>query len=238
MRDAHRRDRRARRAASRAAPGPVVVYANAATPRGRRAAGGRHACSARSRAPASSPSRRSFPCVRRRRGDARDDRRARRGGGRVRADASRSIGASTGAGLAILAAADPRLADRVTAVTAIAPFASLRDDPSARNDGALRRSAVRRRAARRVAAARSLAASAPDDPAVSALLANDDPARFDALYAELAPTTRALVDELSPLTRIADVRAPVELLSAARRRFFPVTSRARSQPPVATSGSP
>ncbi len=37
------------------------------------------------------------------------------------------IGASTGAGLAILAAGDPRLASRVTAVAAIGPFASLRN---------------------------------------------------------------------------------------------------------------
>ena len=37
------------------------------------------------------------------------------------------IGASTGAGLVILAAADPRLADRVTTVASISPFASLRN---------------------------------------------------------------------------------------------------------------
>ena len=118
------------------------------------------------------------------------------------------IGASTGAGLAILAAGDPRLASRVTAVAAIGPFASLRNVLQLAHHGVLRRSPLPGRAAARPAAARSLAASAPDDPAVPALLANRNPRRFDELYDALAPETRALVWELSPLARIGDVLAP------------------------------
>ena len=132
------------------------------------------------------------------------------------------IGASTGAGLAILAAGDPLLADRVTAVAAIAPFASLKNllrlgTTGFYGDGPFTAAPLVARAT-----ARSLTASAPDDPAVPALLANRDPQRFDELYARLAPSTRALVTELSPLSRIGDVLAPVELVSSPDDRFFPV----------------
>jgi alpha-beta hydrolase superfamily lysophospholipase len=132
------------------------------------------------------------------------------------------IGASTGAGLAIIAAADTRLAEHVTAVAGLAPFASLRSLLQLGTTGwyADRPFAASSLVAR--ATTRSLAAVAPDDPAVPALLENADPQRFDALYAALAPETRALVEELSPLARIADVRAPVELVASASDRFFPV----------------
>jgi hypothetical protein len=132
------------------------------------------------------------------------------------------IGASTGAGLAIIAAADPRLAARVSAVAAIAPFASLRNLLQLGTTGWYldRPFAASSLVAR--ATTRSLAAVAPDDPAVGALLDNTDPARFDALYAALALETRALVEELSPLARIADVAAPVELVASPSDRFFPV----------------
>ncbi len=46
--------------------------------------------------------------------------------------------------------------------------------------------------------------------------------RFDALYTDLAASTRALVEELSPVTRIPHVLAPVELVCAPDDRFFPV----------------
>ena len=63
-----------------------------------------------------------------------------------------------------------------------------------------------------------------------ALLANRDPARFDELYAALSPGTRALVQELSPLSRIGHVVAPVELASSPLDPFFPVEeSRALAQ---------
>jgi dienelactone hydrolase len=132
------------------------------------------------------------------------------------------VGASTGAGLAILAAGDPRIARRVTAVAAISPFASLRNllrlgTTGFYGDGPFQ-------AAPLVAAAtrRSLAALASDDPAVHALLANRDPGRFDALYDALQVTTRALIEELSPLHRIGNVLAPVELASDPDDTFFPV----------------
>jgi acetyl esterase/lipase len=207
-------------ATPRTGAGPVVVFANAATPRGvdepavGRLLGGLACAGFVAVAP-------ELPFVRRgevtpRTLDALVEV-ASSSGRRVAL-----VGASTGAGLVIIAAADPRIADRVTALTSIAPFGSLRE---VLRIGTTRHYRGRPFAAAPlvgVAAARSLAASAPDDAAVTALLENSDPARFDDLYAALAPSTRALMDELSPLTRIADVRAPVEILSSPDDPFFPV----------------
>lgn len=132
------------------------------------------------------------------------------------------IGASTGAGLVLLAASDPRVADRVSAVAAIAPFASLRNILRLGTTGVYGEQPFDAAPLVATAAARSLAASAPDDPAVPALLANRDPGSFDALYDDLALSTRALVDELSPLSRIRAVAAPIELASSPDDTFFPV----------------
>jgi acetyl esterase/lipase len=132
------------------------------------------------------------------------------------------VGASTGAGLAILAAADPRIARRVTGVAAIAPFASLRNLLRLGTTGFYGDRPFDAAPLVGAAARRSLAASAPDDPAVRALLANRHPGRFDALYDALEPATRALVDELSPLSRVGDVLAPVELASDPTDTFFPI----------------
>jgi alpha-beta hydrolase superfamily lysophospholipase len=200
--------------------GPVVVYANAATPRGvdepavARLLGGL----ARAGFVAVAP---ELPYVRRGEVTPRTVEAlvavASASGRRVAL-----VGASTGAGLVIIAAADPRIADRVTAVTSIAPFASLREVLRIGTTGHYRGSAFAAAPLVGVATARSLAASAPDDAAVAALLENRDPSRFDDLYSALAPSTRALMDELSPLTRVADVRAPVEILSSPDDPFFPV----------------
>jgi acetyl esterase/lipase len=132
------------------------------------------------------------------------------------------IGASTGAGLVILAAADPRIADRVTAVASIAPFASLRNILRLGTTGYYGEAPYDAAPLVATASIRSLVASSPSDPAVPALVENRDPGRFDGLYGALAPSTRALVEELSPVARIADVVAPIELVSAPNDPFFPV----------------
>ena len=204
----------------RSGSGPVVVFANAATPRGvgepavGRLLGGLAAAGNVAVAP-------ELPCVRR--GEVTPetvDALVRVAGASGRHVAL--IGASTGAGLAILAASDPRLAGRVTSVAAIAPFGSLRAILRLGTTGHYGEQPFAAAPLVGIAAARSLAASAPDDPAVAKLLANRDPARFDALYAALAPETRALVEELSPLARIGAVEAPVELASSPADPFFPV----------------
>jgi pimeloyl-ACP methyl ester carboxylesterase len=128
------------------------------------------------------------------------------------------LGASTGAALSLLAAAE---LSHVSSVAAIAPFAELR--------AMLRLGTTGSYAGRPYAAAplvaqmarRSLRASAPGDPAVEPLLTNCDPARFEALYAELAPDTRALVERLSPLSAIGRIDVPVELACAPFDPFCP-----------------
>ena len=58
------------------------------------------------------------------------------------------------------------------------------------------------------------------------------PSAFPDLFAAPAPSTRALVRELSPLYRIGDVLAPVELLVSPTDRYFPP----RSADPSRVSG--
>ena len=208
------------RAEPRSGSGPVVVYANAATPSGidEPAVGRLLGGLARVGFVAIAP---ELPDVRR--GEVTPETIdalvgvASASGRRVAL-----IGASTGAGLVILAAADPRIAERVTAVAAIAPFASLRDILRLGTTGHYRAAPYDAMPLVMTAATRSLTASAPSDPAVPALLANRDPGRFDPLYDALAPSTRALVEGLSPVARIEDVLATVEILSSPDDPFFPV----------------
>jgi acetyl esterase/lipase len=199
---------------------PVVVYANAATPRGvdepavGRFLGGLAAAGFVAVAP-------ELPGVRR--GEMTPDTIdalvsvASACGRRVAL-----VGASTGAGLVILAASDPRLAGRVTSVASIAPFASLRNILRLGTTGYYEDRRFDAAPLVGTAARRSLSASAPDDPVVPALLANQGPDRFEDLYAALAPDTRALVEELSPLSRIGRVDAPIEVASSPTDPFFPV----------------
>jgi pimeloyl-ACP methyl ester carboxylesterase len=63
----------------------------------------------------------------------------------------------------------------------------------------------------------------PEARSVVELLANTDPERFDELYAALSPEIRAGMEELSPLAGDERISAPVELVSGARDRYFPVS---------------
>ena len=56
---------------------------------------------------------------------------------------------------------------------------------------------------------------------VVALLANRAPERFDALYAGLPPDVRSGMERLSPVTVPGVIRAPVELATGPRDKFFP-----------------
>jgi hypothetical protein len=132
------------------------------------------------------------------------------------------VGASTGASLAILAAADPLIANRVSTVLAIGPFASLERILRLGTTGFYGDRPYPAAALVAVASGRSLLASAADDPAVPALLANRDPDRFAELYAALRSGTRALVADMSPVSRIAQVSAPLEIASARGDAFVPV----------------
>jgi pimeloyl-ACP methyl ester carboxylesterase len=53
------------------------------------------------------------------------------------------------------------------------------------------------------------------------LLRNEDPARFDELYSRVPRRVRAAVEALSPLAGSERLRAPVELASGPRDKYFP-----------------
>lgn len=63
----------------------------------------------------------------------------------------------------------------------------------------------------------------PEARSVVEMLANEDPRRFDGLYAGLPAKTRADLTELSPLAEDGKVEAPVELASSPRDKYFPVS---------------
>jgi pimeloyl-ACP methyl ester carboxylesterase len=63
----------------------------------------------------------------------------------------------------------------------------------------------------------------PEARHVVELLANEDPERFDELYAALPSSIRTKMERLSPLAWTGQLSAPVELASAPRDQFFPVS---------------
>ena len=135
-------------------------------------------------------------------------------------------GGSTGAGLAVIAAADDRIVGRVALVSAIAPFADLGNvlrlattGHYVDDDGALR--AYRVAPLLRWVAATSLRAAA-SGPATETLLGNRDPERFDELFAALPAEARATVEALSPVRALPRVRAPVDIVCEPNDVFFPL----------------
>lgn len=61
----------------------------------------------------------------------------------------------------------------------------------------------------------------PEARNVVALLANEDPKRFGALYASLPRGVRTDLEELSPMAGGGRIQAPVELVSGPRDKYFP-----------------
>lgn len=57
---------------------------------------------------------------------------------------------------------------------------------------------------------------------VRELLANQDPARFDELHDALPIEIRRTIEALSPLAVARRIRAPIEIATAPRDRYFPV----------------
>ena len=58
---------------------------------------------------------------------------------------------------------------------------------------------------------------------VAELLANEDPRRFEELYADLPEGMRASLKELSPVAGGGRVGAPVEMISGPHDRYFPLS---------------
>lgn len=168
------------------------------------------------------------------------------------------LGVSVGTTLALLAAEDPGLAGRVSVVGGIAGYTDLVDLIRIATTGTYREGErlapfnadpfLALCVARSVCAAASteLAGVEPDehDPLgcfprlpgpAPALLANRDPARFDALYPALPGEVRAAVERLSPLAAAPRLRAPVEILSDPDDKYFPLEQTralARAAPQV------
>ena len=120
------------------------------------------------------------------------------------------VGASTGGGLVILAAAHPDIADRVSAVAAIAPFASLRSLLRLATTGRYREQPFVAAPLLGRAAVRSLAASAPRRSRSGRAPREPRPQSLRRALRRARAATRMLVEELSPVTGIGDVRAPVD----------------------------
>jgi pimeloyl-ACP methyl ester carboxylesterase len=169
-------------------------------------------------------------------------------------------GVSGGATLALLAAAE--LAERVSAVAALAPCCDIREALRLITTGVYRRGdgvaafatgdffklVVARSAVAWVpdgsdrAALRALLASHCDDLpdplarvrevrrhglgpsacAVVELLANEDPGRFDELYAALPAEARTAADALSPVDVADRIEAPVSMVVAREDKYIPL----------------
>jgi pimeloyl-ACP methyl ester carboxylesterase len=63
----------------------------------------------------------------------------------------------------------------------------------------------------------------PKAASVVRLLANEDPERFDELYEALPEGVRADLEELSPLAGEGRIRAPVEVATGPKDRYFPAS---------------
>ena len=170
-------------------------------------------------------------------------------------------GVSIGASLALLVAADPKVAGDVSAIVGVAPYSDLAKVmrlattgtyPDGSESGpypvppylavGLARSlaAMLPPTATAVALCEELRNVDPDSPTalefredgfraagdeamtLFRLLSNRDPARFDDLYAALPTEIRSTVVALSPLNAAPRLRAPVEIATAPRDRYFPV----------------
>jgi pimeloyl-ACP methyl ester carboxylesterase len=190
------------------------------------------------------------------------------------------VGVSIGGTLALLVAADPVLAPRISVVSCIAPFSDLEkvmllattgtyrdvngqfrpyEVPPALGVGLAQSLAemlptsddaltlgrelygLDPDSSEPLAALRTPSASAlgPAADAVRQLLANADPERFDPLYSALPGAIHETVTALSPVYSAARIRAPVEIATAPRDRYFPVDeSRALAAPNVRLTVTP
>jgi pimeloyl-ACP methyl ester carboxylesterase len=175
-------------------------------------------------------------------------------------------GVSVGATLALLAAADTRLRERISIVACVAPFGDLAEVMRLATTGTYRDGDhLLRHAAPNyllTGLARSLAAmlavtpatetlcnelrsidpdsgrpvqfpelafrgAGPEAETLYELLASRDPQRFDELYGALPAEIHGTVASLSPIHVASRIRAPVEIATAPRDAYFPL-SQARA----------
>lgn len=172
----------------------------------------------------------------------------------VRGDRMVLIGISVGAGPALLAAADPRIADRVALVVTLGGYADARElvryfttghygfgevrgrrelDPGlARAFLQLNLDLIQDEGDREALAAllngRPLPHRlGPEGQAFAALLANRDPTRVDPLLEALPAPVRRLLTELSPLARLDRVQARLLIVHGRDDPAIPFTESLR-----------
>lgn len=165
-------------------------------------------------------------------------------------------GVSVGATLALLAAADVRLSERISIVACVAPFGDLADVMRVATTHPESPNYLRTGLARSLAAMlavtpetvvlydrlraidpdsgepvrfpeRAFRDAGPDARTLYDLLANTDGARFDELYGALPTDIHRAVASLSPVHAAHRIRAPVEIVTAPRDPYFPL-SQARA----------
>jgi pimeloyl-ACP methyl ester carboxylesterase len=125
------------------------------------------------------------------------------------------FGVSVGTTLGLLAAEQPSVAERVSVIAGAAGYVDLPD---------LIRIATTQRFESSPflfeCVERSVRAAAAGE-AIEAVLANRDPARFDALYAAVPDEVRAAIERLSPRHGAERLRAPVLILADPNDKYFP-----------------
>ncbi|HET7874813.1 MAG TPA: hypothetical protein VFN71_04755 [Methylomirabilota bacterium] len=139
------------------------------------------------------------------------------------------LGISVGAGPALLAAAHPETAPRVSAVMALGGYASAVELLRYTLTGAYRFEGVEgRRPVDPEAIARFARANQDllDSPG-RRLVSNRDPGEFDRLAAELPPASRQLLDDLSPERIVGRLRAPLFLVHGRDDPAVPFTESLR-----------
>ena len=150
------------------------------------------------------------------------------------------LGVSLGAGPALLAAADPSVAGGLTAVLALGGYASATELLRFTLTGAYAFEVETGRAPVHEEAIAQFARANGElvDAAGRRLVDNRDPAAFDRLAAELPPSTRALLDALSPGRAIGGLRAPLFLIHGRQDPAVPFTESRRLAAAARAAGRP
>jgi pimeloyl-ACP methyl ester carboxylesterase len=150
------------------------------------------------------------------------------------------LAVSVGGGPALLAASDPVIARDVKAVLLLGGYASARELLRYALTGAYRFGNVAgRRETDREAVGRFARANAELlDAGAERLLDNRDPAAVDALLEALPPSTKRLLDELSPGGRLGGVRARLYVIHGRDDPAVPYTEALRLLEAARRAGRP
>ena len=139
------------------------------------------------------------------------------------------LGVSVGAGPALLAAADPRVRERVQAVVSLGGYASAREVLRFWLTGVYAYGGVRGRVAHEPEVVRSFVAANTDllEPAARAELMTADADRAARFLAALPPALERYLDDLSPLRVVGDMPARLVLIHGRSDRAVPYTETLR-----------